>query len=93
MDEIEIELKSNVIDEQKQVSHTSAEPAEELETRESALAFEYRMEAHAEDIVIEDFNPDEPVERNIEQELDAMFEELMRQSPNYQAQNSTEHKK
>ena len=89
----ELEITNEPISKEKQEPYTSEEAVEELETRESALAFEYRMEAHVEDVVIEDFNPDQPVERNIEQELDAMFEELMRQSPNYQAQNSTEHKK
>lgn len=89
----ELELTNKPISKEKQEPSTSEEPVEELETRESALAYEYRMEAHTEDVVIEDFNPDEPVECNIEQELDAMFEELMRQSPNYQVQNSTEHKK
>ena len=89
----ELEITNEPISKEKQEPSTSEEAVEELETRESALAFEYRMEAHAEDIVIEDFNPDEPVERNIEQELDAMFEEIMLQSLNNQAQNSTEHKK
>lgn len=89
----ELEITNEPISKEKQEPYTSEEAVEELETRESALAFEYRMEAHAEDIVIEDFNPDEPVERNIEQELDAMFEEIMLQSLNNQAQNSTEHKK
>ena len=89
----ELEITNEPISKEKQEPYTSEEAVEELETRESALAFEYRMEAHAEDIVIEDFNPDEPVERNIEQELDAMFEEIMLQSLNNQAQHSTEHKK
>lgn len=56
-------------------------------------AYEYRMEAHAEDVIIGDYDPDKPVERNIEKELSDMTAELLKQYEKSQAINKWEPKK